>query len=251
VTTISSITPADAASAADAEPGQAATHVAASIIAPRRNMDTSSQMLCYNILISATDAAWSTAVFARSKFGVTNIGPDATLSRHRNVSAAMPRSASIPDFPKRGHDHAACGHQALAEAEAICTARGLRLTELRRRVLETIWQDHAPLGAYDILARINSKGERNAPMAVYRALDFLMENGLAHRLSSRNAYVGCRHPGHSHSGQFLICSACDTVAEIASPALSKTVARAAAARGFKPEGEVVEVTGLCPNCRGN
>jgi Fur family transcriptional regulator, zinc uptake regulator len=125
------------------------------------------------------------------------------------------------------------------------------LTELRRKVLETIWQDHAPIGAYDILAKLNARGERNAPMAVYRALDFLIENGLVHRLSSLNAYIGCRHPGRTHSGQFLICSRCNVVAEITSEAVSKTVARAASSRGFKPTGEIVEVMGLCPHCREN
>ena len=163
----------------------------------------------------------------------------------------MPRtSAVLSDFPKHGHDHRACGSHALAEAEAICHSRGARLTDLRRKVLETIWEDPAPLGAYDILAKLNASGERNAPMAVYRALDFLIENGLVHRLSSLNAYIGCRHVGRSHSGQFLICSQCNLVAEITSDAVTKTVARASAARGFKPSGEIVEVMGLCPHCRG-
>jgi Fur family transcriptional regulator, zinc uptake regulator len=164
----------------------------------------------------------------------------------------MPRAVAVlADFPTRGHDHRACGSHALAEAEAICSARNTRLTELRRKVLETIWQDHAPIGAYDILAKLNARGERNAPMAVYRALDFLIENGLVHRLSSLNAYIGCRHPGRAHSGQFLICSRCNVVAEITSEAVSKTVARAASSRGFKPTGEIVEVMGLCPHCRDN
>ncbi|MSO97650.1 MAG: transcriptional repressor [Rhodospirillaceae bacterium] len=162
----------------------------------------------------------------------------------------MPRThAALADFPKRGHDHRACGAHALSEAEELCRQRGARLTELRRRVLETVWQDHAPLGAYDILARLNAGGERNAPMAVYRALDFLMENGLVHRLSSLNAYVGCRHPGHDHSGQFLICTQCRDVAELTSDTVSTAVSRAAKSRGFKPTGGIVEVMGLCPNCR--
>ncbi len=164
----------------------------------------------------------------------------------------MPRASAVSaDFPQRGHDHSACGSHALLEAEAVCRSRQVKLTDLRRKVLETIWEDHAPMGAYDILAKLNAEGERNAPMAVYRALDFLIENGLVHRLSSLNAYIGCRHPGRSHSGQFLICSQCNIVAEITSEAVSKTVARAATSRGFKPSGEIVEVMGLCPHCRGN
>jgi Fur family zinc uptake transcriptional regulator len=157
--------------------------------------------------------------------------------------------AAITDFPKKGHDHKACGAHALSEAEAICRSRGARLTDLRKRVLETVWHSHGPMGAYDILARINAQGERNAPMAVYRALDFLMDHGLVHRLSSLNAFVGCRHPGHNHAGQFLICNTCRDVAELASDVVSKSVVKAAKSRGFKPINEIVEVMGLCPNCQ--
>ncbi len=162
----------------------------------------------------------------------------------------MARPAAITDFPKKGHNHKACGAHALAEAEEICRTRGARLTDLRKRVLETVWHSHGPMGAYDILAHINAGGERNAPMAVYRALDFLMEQGLVHRLTSLNAFVGCRHPGHQHSVQFLICNSCNDVAELASDTVSKTVTKAAKERGFTPISETVEVMGLCPNCRG-
>jgi Fur family zinc uptake transcriptional regulator len=162
----------------------------------------------------------------------------------------MPRaSASHDAFPHPGHDHHACGALALAEADELCRKRNARLTALRRRVLEAIWRDHAPVGAYDILARLNAHGERNAPMAVYRALEFLMENGLVHRLSSLNAYIGCRLPGRMHNGQFLICSRCNTVAELTSEVVTKSLERAARARGFSPDGAMVEVTGHCPNCR--
>jgi Fur family zinc uptake transcriptional regulator len=161
----------------------------------------------------------------------------------------MPRTAAVTEFPKRGHNHKACGAHALAEAEQICRTRGARLTALRKRVLETVWQSHGPMGAYDILAHINAGGERNAPMAVYRALDFLMEQGLVHRISSLNAFVGCPHPGHQHSGQFLICNHCNDVAELESDEVSKTITKAAKARGFKPTSNIIEVMGLCPNCR--
>ncbi|MDX2145153.1 MAG: Fur family transcriptional regulator [Rhodospirillaceae bacterium] len=140
----------------------------------------------------------------------------------------MPRAAAVPhDFPDPHHDHAVCGAAAMAEADHVCRKRNARLTAFRRRVLEAIWADHAPIGAYDILARLNAHGERNAPMAVYRALEFLMENGLVHRLSSLNAYIGCRHAGRAHTGQFLICTRCNSVAELTSDAVHNSVERAA------------------------
>jgi Fur family zinc uptake transcriptional regulator len=153
------------------------------------------------------------------------------------------------EFPRPDHDHAACAIDAISAAETVCRTRGARLTELRQRVLETIWEGHAPLGAYDILARLNRGGGRNAPMAVYRALDFLMEHGLVHRIASRNAFIGCRHPGDSHKAQFLICEGCGSVAELASRAVESVIRRAAAQKGFEVAGETVEIMGRCPNCR--
>src|SRR5690606_28474545 len=113
------------------------------------------------------------------------------------------------------HDHARCVAAALAAAETLCQRRGARLTVLRRRVLELIWSSHEPVGAYDILQRLTEDGRRAAPTTVYRALDFLAAHRLIHRLASRNAYIGCRHPDESdHEGQFLICTGCGTVAEL-------------------------------------
>jgi zinc transport system ATP-binding protein len=106
-------------------------------------------------------------------------------------------------------------HSALAEADALCTRQGLRLTALRRRVLELVWQSHKPLGAYDILAVLSEQdGRRAAPPTVYRALDFLLENGLVHRIASLNAFIGCSHPEHAHQGQFLICRECHVAIEL-------------------------------------
>lgn len=90
----------------------------------------------------------------------------------------------------RPHDHSRCVTHALTEAESICTRQGLRLTALRKRVLELVWHSHKPLGAYDILGVLSEEdGRRAAPPTVYRALDFLLENGLVHRIASLNAFI--------------------------------------------------------------
>jgi len=92
----------------------------------------------------------------------------------------------------RPHDHSRCVSHALAEAETICARQGLRLTALRKRVLELVWASHKPLGAYDILGVLSDEdGRRAAPPTVYRALDFLLENGLVHRIASLNAITDC------------------------------------------------------------
>lgn len=152
-------------------------------------------------------------------------------------------------FPARGHDHKSCIEQAMADAVAVCAARGARLTKLRRRVLEILWQSHRPLGAYEILEVLSNDGRSSAPPTVYRALDFLLENGLVHRIASRNAYVGCSRPGHTAAGQFLICEACGAAAEMNDAQLEQVIGSTAESAGFAASEHTVEISGKCPNCR--
>ena len=148
------------------------------------------------------------------------------------------------------HDHSDCVHHALHEAEAICRRQGTRLTALRKRVLELVWNSHKPMGAYDILAVLSEEdGRRAAPPTVYRALDFLLENGLVHRLSSLNAFIGCSHPEQPHHGQFLICRECQTTIELHQSCISEAIGQAAQSINFSVEGETVEIIGLCAPCK--
>lgn len=148
------------------------------------------------------------------------------------------------------HDHSHCVSSALAEAEALCAKQGTRLTALRKRVLELVWASHKPLGAYDILGVLSEfDGRRAAPPTVYRALDFLLENGLVHRIASLNAFIGCIHPGELHQGQFLICKSCHTAIELEQAAISQAIVASAEAVGFVVESQTVEIVGLCAGCR--
>ncbi|GLK87114.1 Fur family transcriptional regulator [Pseudomonas turukhanskensis] len=150
----------------------------------------------------------------------------------------------------RPHDHSHCVHNALSEADAICERAGLRLTALRRRVLELVWQSHKPLGAYDILGVLTEQdGRRAAPPTVYRALDFLLENGLVHRIASLNAFVGCNHPAHAHQGQFLICRNCNAAIELSNDSISQAIVAGAGDVGFTVESQTVEVVGVCSGCQ--
>lgn len=148
------------------------------------------------------------------------------------------------------HCHLHDVDKALVAAAELCAERGVRLTEQRRRVLELVWRSDRPLGAYDILAAIQAEQPRAAPPTVYRALDFLLAQGLIHKLQSLHAYVGCAHPGEPHAGQFLICTACGDVTELEDPAVNRSLDKAAAATGFAPDQPMVELTGTCAGCRG-
>ena len=156
-------------------------------------------------------------------------------------------------FAGARHDHRSCVTQAMATAARLCTERGARLTPLRRRVLELIWRGHAPakhapVRAYDLLARLSDKGARAAPPTVYRALEFLSSASLVHRLDSLNAYIGCGDPGEAHSGQFFICHKCESVAEIHDTATTGLFAGQAETLGFHIEGSHIEISGLCNRC---
>jgi len=164
--------------------------------------------------------------------------------------AARPKSVVTAGsvFPVPEHNHKACSTQALALAEEVCEAKDARLTDIRKRVLKAVWLSHKPVGAYDLL-KILGKGTASlAPTTIYRAIDFLMANGLVHRLASLNAYVGCSHPGDDHVPQFMICHDCGTAAELEEDAASKLLIKAAAANGFKVRSQVVELSGTCSYC---
>jgi len=154
----------------------------------------------------------------------------------------------LADFPRTAHDHKKCVADALAEAERLCAESGVRLTVLRRRVLELVWSSHRPLGAYEILEMLRQERGRAAPPTVYRALDFLLEHRLIHRIESLNAFVGCAAPDHRHGGQFLICTECGMTAELDDDALSRRVRDRAARLGFVVQEQIVEISGLCPDC---
>ena len=147
------------------------------------------------------------------------------------------------------HDHAGCVQAALQTAEQLCHTRGLRFTPLRRRVLELVWHSHRPIGAYDILEALARESASAAPPTVYRALDFLIDAGLVHRLDSLNAFIGCPDPGKRHAGQFLICTCCRTVAELSDPDIEMLISRKAALGGFQAERQMLEIEGLCNVCR--
>jgi Fur family zinc uptake transcriptional regulator len=141
------------------------------------------------------------------------------------------------------HDHAHCVSGALAQAEAVCKNKGLQFTKSRRRVLEILLSEHKAMGAYDILGKLSEEGVAAQPPVAYRALDFLVSHGFAHKVEKLSAYIACSLPGADHDPAFLICRTCETVAE------QPQVASMVGSTGFQVESSVVEAEGLCPDCQ--
>ena len=155
-----------------------------------------------------------------------------------------------PTFPAPDHDHGRCTADALRHAVRVCAVRAQRLTPIRRQVLEALLASHRPLGAYEVIEELAKSMPRPAPITVYRALDFLMENGLVHRIESRNAFLAC---AQDHDGTamvaFLICERCGLVGEIPAAPVAQSLHASARATGFAPNMSLVEITGVCAHCQ--
>ena len=154
-------------------------------------------------------------------------------------------------FDAKTHDHQACIAAAMKDAEQYCQTKGLRLTPIRRRVLELIWQSHQPHGAYQVLEQLTQEGHQPSPPTVYRALDFLLAHGLIHKVNSQNAYVGCTRPGEAHDAQLFICDGCGVTVEQTDMTIYRRVLQNAAALKFQVHRQTVEISGLCAQCAGN
>lgn len=154
------------------------------------------------------------------------------------------------DTAYQDHDHTHCIKDALRLARQVCAEQGQRFTGLRQAVLELVWSCHKPLGAYEIIDLLAQReGRRIMPPTVYRTLDFLVELGLVHKISSINAFIGCPFPEKRHNHAFLLCRQCRRTLECSTEKLSNAIQQLAAEHGFKPEAQNIELSGLCSRCQ--
>ncbi len=154
------------------------------------------------------------------------------------------------------HNHQRCIEHALERARGICRQRQVRLTPLRASILELIWHSHKPLGAYALMELLRQRRREEeganaaiAPPTVYRALDFLQQQGLVHRLATLNAFIGCDYPSNQHEGCFFICSECQNTEENSAESIASAIDALACDDGFEVHNTAIEVVGLCPECQ--
>lgn len=146
------------------------------------------------------------------------------------------------------HHHETCLQNALQQAEDLCRSTGARFTPIRRKVLELVWGSHKAVKAYDLLEQLEQADGAQAPPTVYRALDFLLEQRLVHKVESLNAFVGCAHPKSQHGCQFLICNSCYNVSECCDATTSRGIELMAEKAGFHMQRHMLEIHGLCAHC---
>ena len=156
------------------------------------------------------------------------------------------------DLPLHNHNHQHCIDDALALARTLCRQRGVKLTKQREQVLKLVWQSHQPLGAYALMEMLASAITKPvAPPTVYRALEFLSEQGLIHKIHSLNAFVGCATPDQVHHNHFLICRQCNIAVECGSDDLINSIDNIANQSGFTVDQQSLEVIGLCSDCQAS
>lgn len=164
----------------------------------------------------------------------------------KKTPAARPdrNTHALPD----GDDTEAMGRW-LDAARAHCSHHGAQLTEQRREVLELLLHRRGSAKAYDLQEDMQTRHGRVAPTTVYRALDFLMEQRLVHKVDATNTYVVCTDADHDHPSMMLVCTRCGDVTEWHDDrqfnALSAQVA--AFLPSFEPQS--LEIKGLCQRCR--
>jgi Fur family zinc uptake transcriptional regulator len=146
------------------------------------------------------------------------------------------------------HDHQVCQNSAMHKAERLCLERGVQLTPVRRRVLELIWESHQAAKAYDLLERIKPLQCSAKPATVYRALDFLIEQGLIHRVESLNAFIGCVCSERRHDLLLLICMQCRQIEERPAPEVMAALGREIEQAGFTLHTKALEIHGVCAAC---
>lgn len=136
----------------------------------------------------------------------------------------------------------------LDTARALCESRGKRLTPIRRKVLELLLEQARSVKAYELLELIRDSKQGAAPPTVYRALDFLVEEGLVHRLDAINAWTACHDAGGDPHDLLVVCTGCGAVAELTDPDLTRRLAGKVAQAGFRLSGHETELRGLCGAC---
>jgi len=144
--------------------------------------------------------------------------------------------------------HQGCINNAISNAEMICQRKNIKLTKLRKRVLELIWTGHTPRKAYDLLTEFQKEDPAAKPATIYRTLDFLQEHTLIHRINRLNAYIGCVNPEQKDPYFLLVCLKCNNVEESIHPNYREFFNNMIKDHQFQCLNKTFEIEGKCQNC---
>lgn len=151
-------------------------------------------------------------------------------------------------FPDTKHRHTSCLRKARKRLDERAQARSKKLGVNDKRVFGILLSEHRTFSAYEVAERAGQTAKNLQANQVYRAVEKLIELGVAHRVELKNGYMACHSPDRCTAQQILICSSCDQVAELEHSKLQATIARTVNETGFVPEHQKLELLGRCPNC---
>lgn len=126
-------------------------------------------------------------------------------------------------------------------------ARGLRLTEPRRVILEAVRATDAHPSAFAVYRKVRRRLPRVSLATVYRNLRRLAAEGL---LLERAGADGLRFDGNTTRHDHFTCLACRRVFDVPPAKAVRARRRVAAGTGFEVLDHRVEFYGLCAGCRG-
>lgn len=152
-------------------------------------------------------------------------------------------------FHPQAHDHNNCINHALESAQTVCQDKNIRLTPIRQRIFELIWSNHKAVGAYNLLATLQQEDPKAKPVTIYRALDFLLEAGLIHKVASLNAFIGCSQPEIAHNSVMLICDLCHDAKEVEAQEVYEAIFEIGKNNAFHPQQLTLELHGICDDCQ--
>lgn len=147
--------------------------------------------------------------------------------------------------------HHAFIEQNLAEATALCESRGRRMTPIRSQVLSLMLQSGRSLKAYELLEKMQAIHPSSKPATIYRALEFLEEEGFIHRLDAINGWTACQHihtDSHAHHDLLVVCTECGTVREISAPHINQELTTLLEGVGFHQNSQQTEIQATCDKC---
>ncbi len=152
-------------------------------------------------------------------------------------------------IPATAHDHDCCISHALESAQTICHDKNIRLTPIRQRIFELIRSTHKAVGAYQLLEILQREDPKAKPVTIYRALDFLLEAGLIHKVASLNAFIGCSKPETLHNSVLLICDNCQNAKEVEAQHVYEAICEISAQNAFQAQQLTLELHGYCDACQ--
>ena len=131
-----------------------------------------------------------------------------------------------------------------------CLKNKKSLTPSRTLVIKTLSKQKKPISAYELRDEINNKGNVNINISqIYRVLEFWIDLGLIHKISSINKFLLCITPEEKHTHMLNFCTICEKVFETCNEQMGLNLKKSTAKLDLAFNNtRSVEIPVICPQC---